>query len=29
LLDVAMSKVDIELPDDRVRELRRALSKPL
>lgn len=29
LLDIAVSKVDIELPDDRVRELRRALGNPV
>ncbi len=28
LLDVAVSKADIELPDNKVRELRRALSNP-
>jgi hypothetical protein len=29
LIDVAISKADIELPDDKVRELRRALGNPL
>ncbi|HUL61567.1 MAG TPA: lipopolysaccharide core heptose(II) kinase RfaY, partial [Methanocella sp.] len=29
LLDIAVSKVDIELSDEQVRELRRALSNPI
>jgi hypothetical protein len=29
LLDIAVSKADIELPEDKVRELRRALRNPL
>jgi hypothetical protein len=29
LLDVAVSKADLDLPEDKIRELRQALGNPL